>query len=287
MKNLAVLALALLLAGCYRTNEPERWQKTHYSQMPAEMRGLLEPLRGDPRIIRGGDPEERAKELIENGYVCVGISSFTWSQFPTDEEILVACKRARAEIAAYTSKYSHTQSGTRGVPTYQMGQTYTANTQGTVGYRSVPYSQTTTVSSPGTWGVAYVPYESRVYEHFIGYWRRAKPRAFGAFFADSDETFRKKIGRNVGVTIKAVMKDAPAYKADLFSGDVIMSVNEKVVTNVASIQAELISLAGQTVKMVIMRDDKELTKEVQLNPQPVLDQVDEKGDHVIPKDQAK
>lgn len=284
MKLIVLLLMTIFASGCFRQNEPARYLKTYYPQMPSEDRGTLEPWSGKVSIVKGGDPEQRGRELTENGFVCVGISSFTWADFPTDDEIEVAGNDARADIAAYTSRYSHTQSGVRGIPTYEMGQTITANTYGTVGgYGGVPYSQSTSITTPGTWGVAYVSYEARIYEHYISYWRRAKPRPLGCMLEDTDDAFRRKIGRNAGVRVHATVKDGAAYKADIFAGDVIMSINGEEISSRMGVTTLAIKNAGSRIKIKILRDSTEMDKEVLLNPMPRVDNFDTSGDLVLAK----
>jgi serine protease Do len=72
-----------------------------------------------------------------------------------------------------------------------------------------------------------------------------------------------------GVLVAKVLEDGPAKKADMKEGDVIKKVDDKVVNNVK----ELLSVIGaaevnKKVKILVIRDKKEKTLEVQIGERP-------------------
>ena len=69
----------------------------------------------------------------------------------------------------------------------------------------------------------------------------------------------------VGVRIREVFEDTPAYQAGLKPGDIINAVNQKTVNQFDAL-TELIRShePGETVRLTVTRDDQELTFDVEL-----------------------
>jgi hypothetical protein len=66
-----------------------------------------------------------------------------------------------------------------------------------------------------------------------------------------------------GMRIDGVREGKPAFKADLLKGDIVLKMNEMDVTDMMSYMKALASFkAGDTAKITILRDAKELVKEV-------------------------
>lgn len=280
--KLSTLLITIILfaqQGCYRENAPAKYLAIYYKDMPADMRGRLEKWSGDTKVIRVEQFEDFVAGLSKDNFVPVAQSSFNWSDFPTDDEIKWAGRRARADIALYTSKYQQTVSGVRGVPNYTPGTTTNINTAGTVGgFGGVPYSQNSTVTTPGRVGVSYVPYQANVYSQTVLYWRKMQPRPFGANFQKTDEDWRKKHGRNFGVVCKFVINDSPAYKANLFSGDIVLRVNAVEIANEEQMMKVIEDNLGKSISLDIDREGKEMQIAVSLGNQVKLNNIDINGD---------
>jgi serine protease Do len=72
-----------------------------------------------------------------------------------------------------------------------------------------------------------------------------------------------------GVLISDVVKDGPAEKAKLKSGDVVISVNEEPVTESSELQLNIATRnPGETVKLELIRDGKTRTVQVKLDEMP-------------------
>lgn len=84
-----------------------------------------------------------------------------------------------------------------------------------------------------------------------------------------DEVYAKSVGlENVdGVIVQDVIKDSPAEKAGLESGDVILELDGKTVKTSNELQSQIVlRKAGDKVNLTIWRDGKKINKTVKLEP---------------------
>lgn len=97
------------------------------------------------------------------------------------------------------------------------------------------------------------------------YWIKLKPLVFGVHVQDPDPETRQKIGSNKGVVVYAVIKGSPAFYADILKGDVLQKVGNVEVYDAKLFQETIARYAGQKITFEILRDGKEIYKEIQLN----------------------
>ena len=98
-----------ILTGC--ANNFSKFYRDGFANSPGGRPENVEFYSGKPKLMQGGNPQEDATRMIENGYVRVGVSSFNSSRGPADDAISVARDNG-AEFVIYYSKYTHTVSGT-------------------------------------------------------------------------------------------------------------------------------------------------------------------------------
>jgi serine protease Do len=86
---------------------------------------------------------------------------------------------------------------------------------------------------------------------------------------DSDMSKALNLPENSGVLVSDVTKDAPAAKAGVRRGDVIMSVDDHIVRTTGELRnAIAASGSSKTVRLRILRDSKEITVNVALSEMP-------------------
>jgi len=108
-----------------------------------------------------------------------------------------------------------------------------------------------------------VPYSVNRYD-FRAVYLVGKKYVFGANLVDLTDDERKKVGRNVGVRIDLVVKGTPAYLADLFADDIVLSFDGEDVRDVRQFIDLVDRNSGRDVDLVVLRDRKKLKVTVAL-----------------------
>lgn len=217
----------------------------------------------EPQLVRGTDGEKDIERMLENGYLCLGVSSFN-SEGVDENKALEHAKKIHAEKVIVYSRYSHTISGVRPL-TLPDTQTSTAYHSGNIyGYGgSAHYSGTSYSTTHGT-KTTYIPYSKRRYDYHASFWGKWKPR-LGVHFDDLTDELRKELGTNKGIYVRVVAKNSPAYNNDLLKGDVIRRVNAVSVIDKAHFAHLLEENTGQKIELEIYRDGQTTVKQIQLN----------------------
>jgi hypothetical protein len=218
---------------------------------------------GEPTVTYSRNNEEDHLRLMEDGYVRIGHSAFNGTIEGLDNAKDQGM-RVGAAMVLVTEKYRNTVSGTIPFTTYDTVTTQHSGTyMGT--YSSGTYSGTSQTQVPRT---SHIPYSVDRYDQFATYWVRAKPGVIGLFFRDLTPDGKKALGRNKGVEVIVTVKRLPAYKADIVRGDVIVMLADEEVVDQATFGPLIQKHAGTEVEIGILRDKKEITKRIWLNPLP-------------------
>lgn len=262
MKNLLLIALGLLAISCakpytqYYTDTTKGRDITKY----------IEVSTTEPKFMRGNNVESDALQMVENGYVLLGYSSFHGRKINENQAIEQA-KKVNASMVIVYSKYLDTISGYTPLilPDTKTSLTnVTTSVYGSSGYATGYGSGTTT--SYGT-KTMYMPYNIDRFDQKATYWAKRKITVFGAFGPELTPELRQKIGSNKGILVAAVVKQSPAYHAEIINGDILKKINNIEIDS-SNYEFTLKQNAGKKVTIILIRDGKELTKEVMLNPFP-------------------
>lgn len=254
-RRLPVTALvggSLLLASC-ASNPFQQFYTGHTSASP-ELAGRIVAHGGTVQLFRGGSPEEDMLAMFENGYVLLGYSSFNGPS-ASQAQVLGQATAIGAAVAVLYSKYSNTISGT--VPLVLPAQPTTAvsNVQGSVigpgGYATYTGTGTTTLYGGTT--TYNIPYNVDRFDQFATFWAKGRPPVLGVFARDLSPAERAELERNGGVTVMAVMRDSPAFNANLLRGDIILALNGVQVEGQQQFFGLLEPLAGTDVSLEIHR----------------------------------
>jgi hypothetical protein len=128
------------------------------------------------------------------------------------------------------------------------------------GYGSYSGSSTTYGTS-----TTYMPYHVNRSDYYATFWVKAKPLSLGAYFDNLTDELRRKVESNKGVYIRVVVKDSPAFNADLLNGDIIRKLNNIEVANASHFGNLIAENKGQQIELEIFRNDKTIVKKIQLN----------------------
>ena len=202
--------------------------------------------------------------MEEDGYMPIGESSFNSKNVP-QWQILQQAQNVNAEIVLVYEHYTDTQSGAvpLTVPDYSTTKTdFSGSIYGTGG--NARFSGEANQSTYGT-RTTYIPYHVRRFDYYASYWVKAKPRAFGVRFRELTGEERRSIGSNKGGVVEIVMRNSPAFNADIVEGDIIKSMQGEIAIDAASCVALTQKYRGQEVEIEIVRNSKTLMKRVKLN----------------------
>lgn len=274
MKLLTLGAVFGLLCGC-STNPFAIHYHDNTAQWPEGLRERLLPAAPRPEIVvvPRSDQREQTIRLFERSFVPIGSAGFVGGR-PSRAKLIDQAKGVGADFVLYSSEYSHTETGVDEVTKYKPGQTYITTSYGsaTANVYSGPssiygsgfssgYSVTTT---PGATETHYVPYERRVDSHIASFWRRVKPNPMGAVFRALPDDVRRKLQRNTGICVLAVVQDGPAFRANVLRDDVLIQVADKEITTISEALSTLRAYSGQQVRMKFLRENRVVEIDVRL-----------------------
>lgn len=293
---LAAGVMLFLLSGCVTANPLATYYRTNGIN-PEVAAVIFEPPSPSPRIIATSDFNTDGKQMLMEGFLPIGSAEFTWSNSPTDAQIIKKAQEVAADVVLFNSKYDHTETGVRtmlGVipgsssTTTSSGSanafgsgSYSASAYGSNGayaYGSGTYSgsaygsyygATTTTTDPQFYTYN-VPYSAQVYYYGMVFYRRAKPPILGAHNVVLDEQTRKNLGRNTGALVTAVVNNTPAFRANLMPGDVIIQVGQYQVNSPDDLGMALNELADMQTEVIFIRNGQEQRVPVKLNPKPLM-----------------
>ena len=212
----------------------------------------------EPKLRRGSNADDDTKNMLENGYLLIGVASFNAGEV-SENGALEQAKRIHADTVIVYSHYTHTLSGMTPITvpdtqtSYQSGTIY-GSRGGSANYSgsSTTYGSTTT----------YMPYHIRRYDYLATYWVKMKPSRIGIYSKDLTDELRQKIGSNKGVYITIVVKDSPAFNSDLLVGDIIRRVNGIEVIDQKHYLNWLNETHPSEIEFEIFRNGENITKKV-------------------------
>jgi len=215
--------------------------------------------------------------MIRENYISIGFSMFNGGEV-NPEEAVVFGEELGADYVLVYSSYSNTISGTLPITSPSTKTETTRKTGNVTEYGNIYgidesasfsgdtyYSETSTKATQEN-KTTYFPYSVDRYNYTAVYFvENPRPIFLGINFTDLPLEVRKKIGSNKGVIVTNVIKGSPAFMADILEDDIIRKIDSFVVIDSSSLYKLLDDHAGENVKLEIIRDNKTIIKEVQLN----------------------
>jgi hypothetical protein len=255
------IILCLTLGGCLNPYAQFYKDLTGGKDITQEPRIILST--SEPKLIQGTNADADIKNMLENSYVLIGFSSFNAANV-SQQSAVEQAKRVHAETVIAYSCYTHTLQGVMPITTPDT-QTYSGYSSGTV-YGSnggfANYSGSTYGTSYGT-KTTYMPYAIARYDYSATFWVKMRP-ILGIHFDDLTDELRKKIGSNKGVYIKVVVKNSPAFAADLLPDDIIQRLNNIEVIDKEHLHQMLETGKSNEIEFQIYRNNQTLTKRIRL-----------------------
>ncbi len=197
--------------------------------------------------------------MYEDGYAIVGFSSFSGPSINADKAKKQA-KRIKAEIVIYTSSYERTRSG--GMPMMMPNNTTTtmnANVYGSGGVGGFGGTANTYGTTP-----VVVPFSVDSYHTTAYYFSRVRPEKIGWGLRWNTLTPEqaRAVGTNKAMVVYAVVRNSPAFDADIFPGDIILTVGGRDVSSPERSSQVKADFAGQTVPIELIRDGQPKTLQI-------------------------
>lgn len=256
------LALAFLFLACGCMSNP---YSKFYSGQP-NARSLPGYVRtSEPYAIYGTNNFDRdVAEMMRRGFVVIGQSSFNGGMGAAKQSAI----RQQAEaigtrVVLVSSRYTNTVSGSIPVvvpKTSTTSGTATARVNGAGGTVTANVSGSSTTTSSE---MVIVPYSVARGDHVAVFMAPMKPR-LGLVVVAMDDASRQRIQSNFGVIVSVVVNDSPAFNADILPADVVTQIGGERVGSPETFSRLLQKFEGQLVEIVLIRQAREIKKQVQL-----------------------
>ena len=175
-------------------------------------------------------------------------------------DAITQAKSIHAEIVNVYSKYTGTLSGIAPL-TLPGTEKQTTNLYGSSGGFLGTAETTSNVTR-----TTYMPYSIDRYDCFATYWNKQKPPVLGMHTRGLPPELRQKIGSNKGVLVQAVVRDSPAWSADMLNDDIITKIGEREIIDYKTYENAVCDYAGKKVAVEFFRNEKKNTKAITLNP---------------------
>jgi C-terminal processing protease CtpA/Prc len=111
--------------------------------------------------------------------------------------------------------------------------------------------------------------DTTTYQYYASYWAKLPPPLLGVHVIKLKQKANTRAGADAqeinGLKIIAVVNDSPAARAEIARGDVLLKIGEFTLEKPEDLFAAVKRYAGQSVPVVLQRDEARLTTNVALN----------------------
>jgi len=268
MKKLYILvsvSALMMLSGCAGNSFTKYYTGKTLDQVQAL--GVITCQEPEIRGMPSENPEAVVNQMFYEGFAIIGTSAWEGPGNQGNNEAVAQAKKVGACLVFWKANYSHTDQGVMPIMTYTPGGTSTTIHSGTVysGGSTGMYSGTSTTYNPGTTSTEYVPYSVNRYNYQAVYFARVAndPQSLMIMTQAPPDSYMRETDSRAGVLVAAVMKDGNAYKANIFPGDIIMTINGQQANH--DVSTRTLMKPGDN-ELKIYRDGKIVTKTVNISP---------------------
>tara|TARA_R110002072_G_C7832012_1_gene524243 strand:- start:71 stop:898 length:828 start_codon:yes stop_codon:yes gene_type:complete len=266
MQYLSLVFLIFLLSGCV-TNGYKDFYHPYYDVNTINEIEKLAPNE-EPKVYSSNDFNKDIYTLRSRNYILLGYSSFNGG-YQDIENAKKHAKNIGATVVLAKSKYTNTQTSTSTLilpdnkTTYHNGTVNSNSSHSNVYGQNVGSTSSTGIysGSSTTYGTKAIPYTTnqRRYDQQAYYFvKSTKKLKFGLGNDDLPQDLRLKLQRNTGSIISIVFENSPAFYANLFPGDVIISIDGVNIINADHAVKIMNSVPSNQKKseFVILREEK-------------------------------
>lgn len=254
----------LLMMGCQNP-----YTAFYSSILPDDQRANLLPFCGQTRFLSASSADEFQKmetDLQRQSYAAMGSVAFSSGGGNYVSDANARAKELGADVVLLRAAHEGSIQGVIPITTVQPGQTTTTTTTGSAsanvyGPNSTAYgnanysgqSQTTTSPSSST---TLVPHAFERYGFYAVFYRK-RTYPFGVFWSPLTSEQRRFLQRNGGLMVDAIIDDGPAFRANIFPGDVLISIAGEPITTSEAMSQQIARLNGRTVPVGVLRGGAE------------------------------
>jgi membrane-associated protease RseP (regulator of RpoE activity) len=249
--TIALIAAGVILTGCAVSNPYAKYYRSGNGAETQASRSVLTPnsVLVEPTLTVTQNPQLALEQARERGYLLIGESSFFGPASVSDSLAKEQAKVIGADYVILAKKSKDRV--TEAVPTITPVFTSVSTKYGSAFSNSV-------VGGTATVGVDRNDYLA-LYLH-----KSNKKLRLGIFTDDLTADERKQLGSNKGVKIAVVTTGSPAFDADIFKNDIIVKIQETEIRSNEVMAETMNNLREQKIKITLIRDGKEITKDIQL-----------------------
>lgn len=258
--------LVLTFSGCAKNGFTEFYHPIYTQEEIQESSSYVETCtEATVRSIPTGESMKTTQfNMFEKGYVIIGYSLFSSTNTHGEKEARVQGKKVGACIILIGKEYKNTENTTIAMPSYTPGSTSTTTHYGTVnsGGSYGNYQGSSTTQTYGTSSTQYVPVSMNRFSYIGSFFIKIKnnPQSLRILTNEAPASYMQLTDSRNGILIDAVMINGAAYKANIFAGDIIVSINGKECDNNSDLTKLLKN--GSNNEIIIYRNGETITKNI-------------------------
>ena len=243
LRLLCSLALAALLAGCQNP-----WKDFYQgAQLPADA-----PDNGLPDCRQVSDFDAAIKEYMRENYFPFGQSVFNAGNNVGTGDMQDFGATIKADVILYAVGNRTTTQSAMALPQYNPGTQQTTYLNG-YGYGGT-FSGTATTYTPGTYSSQVVPVTVTRMDYSALFLRKRVTRpALGISVRGMTSAEASSVGTNSAVAIELVMRNTPAFEADVMDGDFLLEIDGLKIPDVPTFLSTIDAKRGQTIRVLLSR----------------------------------
>ena len=256
MKTNSLLCLvALALGGCVSP-----WERFYSGiETPADY------VYGGSTACHRVDSPDDVKAYLRDGYAVFGESSFNAGGGVSLDSLQAQGEKVGADIVLYWAGNAQTSQSAMVIPQYNPGTQQTTYLNG-YGYGG-SFSGTATTYTPGTYSSQVVPVTVTRMDYSALFLRKRVTRpALGISVRGMTSAEASSVGTNSAVAIELVMRNTPAFEADVMDGDFLLEIDGLKIPDVPTFLSTIDAKRGQTIRVLLSRRGTRLTKSIRTNP---------------------
>jgi C-terminal processing protease CtpA/Prc len=276
MKNMKIRRTHILQAACavlllYTVGCENPYRKNYLSTVEKWPGGVSQRLlkpQGSPRLVTSADVKKDAQSMLESGYTLLGRAKFRDRKL--DESLAVEQgESVGAWVVLVESKYVSTV--TESVPFGQwIPDQTTITTEDTLVQHDprkppVVIQKQTVQTVQGEYQTTFVPQNVEYYDYSATFWAKTRRPLIGVLVQSLTDDLKKVLETNKGVVVKVVVRDSPAFNADVLKGDVLMKLAGEEIRSPDQFFDIVSRNAGKKVVLDLFRNGRDVQIQFQLN----------------------